>query len=201
MTARPKKNQEMTQPSTSAINTENGFNALSFTEDNDMNFETEEEENANQSSTKPAADNRANTNRIDGVPAPPKTSNARNISLNEALEMVENDEEFQSQVNTITIFPPSTNSGYHTDEDSGDEDLVHINNLSGAQLRAPTEINLRLTTPVSEDDYSSEDHISLQMLIKRKIKTPSTQKNLRVKKKHYEWIQQDLSTNGTVFWH
>lgn len=126
---------------------------------------------------------------------------SRNISLNEALEMVGNDEEFQSQVNTITIFPPSTNSGYHTDEDSGDEDLVHINNLSGAQLRAPTEINLRLTTPVSEDDYSSEDHISLQMLIKRKIKTPSTQKNLRVKKKHYEWIQQDLSTNGTVFWH
>ncbi|XP_018578332.1 piggyBac transposable element-derived protein 3-like, partial [Anoplophora glabripennis] len=113
---------------------------------------------------------------------------ARGFSLNEALSMLEDQDDVLEQTNDITIFPPQ---GDITDEDSGDENVVEMSNLPASQLQAPAEINLKR---YNNDDFSSEDELPLARLISVKSKKKSSKK-----KKVYEWIKEDLPTNNSDF--
>ncbi|KAJ8914213.1 hypothetical protein NQ315_002840 [Exocentrus adspersus] len=65
----------------------------------------------------------------------------RPMTLNELLEEAENLDINDDLIpNEIIIFPPENNA--LTDEDSGDESNVEINNLPGGQLRAAAELVL-----------------------------------------------------------
>ena len=60
----------------------------------------------------------------------------RGFSLNEALALIEDDD---MDVDNITIFPPNNACGDITDEDSGDEDYVDINNLPSSVMQNEVE--------------------------------------------------------------
>ncbi|KAK9888389.1 hypothetical protein WA026_000640 [Henosepilachna vigintioctopunctata] len=82
---------------------------------------------------------------------------ARDFSLHEALAMLEEDD-----VNTesITLLPPNNACGNITDEDSGDENQLDINNLPSSMIQNQVEVNIR----VKEEDWSSEDELPLSTL-------------------------------------
>lgn len=108
----------------------------------------------------------------------------------------------------LTIFPPTNACEPVTDEDSGDEDGVNINNLPGSQLRAEAEIfhdvsevtnrkNIlkRIPVPYNDlDDTDSEDNIPL-IELRGRIK----KRKIEVKKKSYQWVAQDLIPEEVQF--
>lgn len=73
-----------------------------------------------------------------------------------------------------------------TDEDSGEESVISINNLPGSQLRAPAEINVP-NEEIENSSSDSEDNIPLSELA-RKYRTKTTKK----KKKTHHWVKEDL---------
>ena len=87
----------------------------------------------------------------------------------ELTEELENDEtaNFPEE---IIIFPPeNANDDCDTDEDSGDENIVDINNLPGAQLRG----NVELRKP-PEEHWDSDDEKPLSTFVLRKPKLLKT---------------------------
>lgn len=89
----------------------------------------------------------------------------RGLSLHEALALLEGDEEIGNLADEITIFPPKNACADITDEDSGAEESVNINNLPALQLQAPAEIRLQVrknAEGISSDD--SDDDLPLSVL-------------------------------------
>ncbi|CAH2016467.1 unnamed protein product [Acanthoscelides obtectus] len=68
--------------------------------------------------------------------------------------MIENDD---IEAESITLLPPTNACGTITDEDSGDEERLDINNLPGSLMQAEVEVNRNR----NEDMWSSEDEIPL----------------------------------------
>lgn len=82
------------------------------------------------------------------------------------MEEIENLDESYDIPDTISIFPPS--DGYETDEDSGDEAKVDINNLPGNQLRAEAEVSFENNDILSADGYDREDELPLSSFLQPK---------------------------------
>lgn len=98
----------------------------------------------------------------------------RGLSLQEAIDMA-----YSDQVEAIYIEPPDSN--VLTDEDSGDEDAGgSMENLSGAQLRAPAEVRLLNTDNIATPSTST---------------TKTTEKT----KQTFEWIEGDLESQKKDF--
>nr|CAH7760345.1 unnamed protein product [Callosobruchus chinensis] len=112
----------------------------------------------------------------------------RPLTLSELMEEVENTNLDSDLIpEEIIIFQPA--DGGVTDEDSGEEDNVVINNLPGVQPRTLTEVVLPNTENAS--DFDSEDDLPLSRFLKR-------QKVSRAKKKHTEvlaWTKNDITSN------
>lgn len=88
----------------------------------------------------------------------------------ELLEEIEADDD-AAIPDKITIFPPdNANEDGETDEDSGDENVVDINNLPGSQLRAEVEAEIEVPSSVSESDWESDDDKPLSTFVERKPK-------------------------------
>nr|XP_022900637.1 piggyBac transposable element-derived protein 3-like [Onthophagus taurus] len=107
---------------------------------------------------------------------------AKNVSLNEALAMLEEDEEMVGRVENITMLPPINACGNLTDEDSGEEDQMSINNLPGSQLQATVEL---FGDHVSSS-YDTDDNIPLSELARKfqnKKKNVQKKENLSFYKK------------------
>lgn len=105
------------------------------------------------------------------------------------MAMLEDDEDLVANVDSITLMPPINACGSITDNDSGEEDHVSVNNLPGSQLQASAEINFTDRGTFSSSD--SEDNISLAELAKKyKRKIRPTKK-----KKTYQWVKEDLTPN------
>lgn len=115
-------------------------------------------------------------------------SNRKALKLNEILEELDkwsDDEVF----GTIYIAPPDNANANVTDEDSGDEDNVGLNNLPGGQLRAEAEIrHFDINDYESDDD--SDDNIPLASLVKRKrVAEPRpTKKNVSISGSNRIWF-------------
>lgn len=90
-------------------------------------------------------------------------------------------------VQEVTVFPPVNACADITDEDSGEEDVVQLDNLPGSQLRAPAEIKLNTG---STDDFSSDDDLPLSTFV-QEIGNSIQEKKTK-KKKIYEWVKQDI---------
>ncbi|KAK4877564.1 hypothetical protein RN001_010070 [Aquatica leii] len=82
------------------------------------------------------------------------------FSLNDALVMIEDVHDSARNVNGIVIFPPINACADITDADSGNENTVSINNLSGSHLQAVAEF-LRASDFLYSDE---EDDIFLSEL-------------------------------------
>ncbi|KAJ8953415.1 hypothetical protein NQ318_023532 [Aromia moschata] len=73
------------------------------------------------------------------------TTNA-GFYLHEALSMIEDDD---LEADTITLFPPNNACDDLTDQDSGEEDLVDINNLPAVQMNSEVEFTAKNKNPIS----------------------------------------------------
>lgn len=102
---------------------------------------------------------------------------------------MEDDDEMLDNIKEVTIFPPVNACGNITDEDSGDEDVVRIENLPGSQLRAPAEI--KLVVRQTEDYFSSDDDLPLSHFATSNV-TEKVNKKATKKKKVYNWVKQDI---------
>ncbi|CAG5050300.1 unnamed protein product [Parnassius apollo] len=87
-------------------------------------------------------------------------SSRRSLTLHEIATVLEEDDDFSNQRQDFDIFllPPDTANDYQTDEDSGEEDNVSINNLPGSLLRAPAELaaSTSMEKPETEDQTPPE---------------------------------------------
>lgn len=113
------------------------------------------------------------------------------LTLIELIDELENPESIPVPPSGIIIFPPEDE--ILTDEDSGEEDNVAIENLPGAQLRAEAEYQI---TPVVDDEedndgFDSEDDLPLSGLIKRKR---------IMKKSNYKWEKLDIRSDFLPDW-
>ncbi|KYB26582.1 hypothetical protein TcasGA2_TC034815, partial [Tribolium castaneum] len=88
------------------------------------------------------------------------------LTLNELLEEVENLEDETVRPDEIILFPPENANECNTDEDSGEEDNVILNNLAGSQLRGNVGVVLNHQDEEINDEienWDSEDEIPLKM--------------------------------------
>lgn len=113
----------------------------------------------------------------------------RGFSLHDALAMIE-DEDIEAE--SITLLPPTNACGNVTDEDSGDEDQVDINNLPGSLMQSSVEINIR----EQEDMQSSDDDIPLSEIRKKCV--GFNKKEIK-KKKVYQYIKEDIPLDTYTF--
>lgn len=108
--------------------------------------------------------------------------------------MLEDDE---IEADSITLLPPVNACGNVTDEDSGDEDLIDINNLPASQMQSQVEVNTRIT----DEDWSSEDELPLSEL-QRRSKNKSNIKSCgsRLESRTvYRYVKEDLPSDDYVF--
>lgn len=102
-------------------------------------------------------------------------------------------EDEEIDADTITLFPPNNASENLTDEDSGDEDNVEINNLPASQMQSEVEVTAKYM--VDDQEWESEDEVPLARLREKEKPTAKIAK----KKKSYHYVKEDLASNDVIF--
>ncbi|CAH1964623.1 unnamed protein product [Acanthoscelides obtectus] len=85
------------------------------------------------------------------------------------LHEIENLDDDELIPDTIAVLKPVNANEYNTDEDSGDENEVDINNLPGSQLMTEVEVvfeNKGSNQTTVESDFDSDDDLCLPFLRK-----------------------------------
>lgn len=124
--------------------------------------------------------------------------------MHELLQSLEeNDNDDHTEV-SLAIMPPLNYAEPVTDEDSGDENIVDINNLPGSQLRAEAEFfktstnnknQVQTLTIMECTNSDSEDDLPLSE-IRTRIKKTESPTNI---KKKYKWSSEDLIVSDISF--
>ncbi|KAI4472040.1 hypothetical protein MML48_1g12767 [Holotrichia oblita] len=113
------------------------------------------------------------------------------LTVQEALTMIEDDEDFCRKTEEIILYPPVNACDDQTDEDSGDEFGLSLNNLRGSQLDAAFEVKFH-----SDDEWSSDDDVPLSIFIKS---AKHIRNNNAKDKKKYNWENIDLTPETSTF--
>lgn len=103
--------------------------------------------------------------------------------------MLEDDDEMLDNVKEVTVFPPVNACGDITDEDSGEDDVVQIDNLPGTQLCAAAEVELLVRQ--TEEEFSSDDDLPLSHFVASNT-SEKMKKTQPKKRKIYQWVKEDL---------
>ncbi|CAH2016298.1 unnamed protein product [Acanthoscelides obtectus] len=93
----------------------------------------------------------------------------RPLKLHELMVEIENIDDDELIPDTIAVLKPVNANEYNTDEDSGDENEVDINNLPGSQLMTEVEVvfeNKGSNQTTVESDFDSDDDLCLPFLRK-----------------------------------
>lgn len=107
------------------------------------------------------------------------------LTLNELLEEVEHIDDETRLPDAIVLFPPNNANDDITDEDSGDDENVVMDNLPGSVLNSQAEASFRTDTTnidILPTDSDSDDDIPLAQLCKYKKK-----------QKRNNWAQEDIT--------
>ncbi|CAG4937378.1 unnamed protein product [Parnassius apollo] len=110
----------------------------------------------------------------------------RALNLNDIVDELERCEDDDLLPTQITIFPPENANADVTDEDSGAEEFVALQNLPGSQLRAPAEVTFHMSS-------DEEDDVPLSSLSKRRRTMDLTLEDSDV----VPSCSSDVSTNST----
>nr|CAI5868144.1 unnamed protein product [Callosobruchus analis] len=97
----------------------------------------------------------------------------------------------------IVIVPPENANNENTDEDSGDEDDVILDNLPGSQLLAEAEVlhdSTAADTEVSADGFDSEDDLPLSTFGTRVVESKVAKKS-----RNYKWNNRDIESDILAF--
>ncbi|KAF2890020.1 hypothetical protein ILUMI_16153 [Ignelater luminosus] len=120
----------------------------------------------------------------------------RGFTLEDA--MLEDDNDYAERVENNTIFPPVNATSELTDEDSGEEETLSINNLPGSQLHAPPEIIFQDNSNKLIEKIIRQYDVPLSELRKS---LPSKSRNVvKKKQKNYHWANEDLSITTFTFY-
>ncbi|CAH1980196.1 unnamed protein product [Acanthoscelides obtectus] len=95
----------------------------------------------------------------------------RLLKLHEVMAEIENIDDDELIPDTIAVLPPFNANEYNTDEDSGDENEVDINNLPGSQLMTEVEVvfeNMGSNQTTVESDFDSDDDLPLSTFLTKK---------------------------------
>lgn len=125
--------------------------------------------------------------------------NFRGLTLNEALSMAYDDDDVYGSGMDIYLLPPENACGNITDEDSGDENNLDIENLPGNQLRAPVEIqfnNVSKSSSNSDSDNNDEEYTMPLSELAKRLSNKSKQV-LKRKKTDFKWVKKDFENNGS----
>lgn len=117
------------------------------------------------------------------------------------MEEIDNIDNVADIPNEIILFPPDNANEYNTDEDSGDENDVVLNNLPGSQLRGIVEVSMGknqedrkesedVIDDVTVDNWNSDDDLPLSTFVQRKIK--------KTKEFHY-LLGKDIEENFPIW--
>lgn len=112
----------------------------------------------------------------------------RPLKFHELLEEIANiDAEIP---NDIYILPPENANEEITDEDSGDEETVNMNNLPGSQLRAEVQVSFEDCTQTPEletDSWDSEDDLPLSVIRTKEISAKKKEAHLQMVAKRHKF--------------
>ncbi|KAK9736996.1 hypothetical protein QE152_g11088 [Popillia japonica] len=130
----------------------------------------------------------------------------RPLTLNELLDERENldveDDQDHTPINLV-IFPIETANEDHTDEDSGDEELVDLNDLPGSQLQAPVEIiDSSETNENSDSDTDPDADVPLSVLCRKSKYVSNRRLNKRESvslAKSFVWTDNSAPNNFPDF--
>ncbi|CAH1963883.1 unnamed protein product [Acanthoscelides obtectus] len=112
----------------------------------------------------------------------------RPLKLHELMAETENIDDDELIPDTIAVLPPVNANEYNTDEDSGDENEVDINNLPGSQLMTEVEVvfeNKGSNQTTVESDFDSDDDLPLSTFL--------TKKRPKLSKPNYSWKKGDIN--------
>ncbi|CAH1972135.1 unnamed protein product [Acanthoscelides obtectus] len=112
----------------------------------------------------------------------------RPMKLHELMAEIENIDDDEFIPDTIAVLPPVNANEYNTDEDSGDENEVDINNLPGSQLMTEVEVvfeNKGSNQTTVESDFDSDDDLPLSTFL--------TKKRPKLSKPSYSWKKGDIN--------
>nr|CAH7758611.1 unnamed protein product [Callosobruchus chinensis] len=106
------------------------------------------------------------------------------------IENINNDDDEALIPDGIVVLPPVNATDYNTDEDSGDENEVNINNLPRSQLMTEAE-------RCDNSDFDSDDDLPLSSLVlEKKPKMAAT----KASKPSYKWKEQTDITSSFPEW-
>lgn len=132
----------------------------------------------------------------------------RGLKLHEIVEELERNDDFPFP-DAITIFPPENCNADVTDEDSGEENEILLNNLPGSQLR--TQAELQYDFSESEDDDLPLHQLAKRLrrgsdVIRQNLEVPTTStqtisqptaETVIPKNKEYSWSSRDIQPRST----
>lgn len=123
----------------------------------------------------------------------------RPLSLHELLQELEDPDTIAAPPDGIVLFPPDNANDENTDEDSGEEDFLTLNNLPGSHLRAEAEVFYDNGTPTdngecSKEDiqWESEDDLPISTFLSKKRSSKCFQSS-KTKKLPIKWLNNDLN--------
>ncbi|KAJ8955078.1 hypothetical protein NQ314_006958 [Rhamnusium bicolor] len=108
----------------------------------------------------------------------------KTLTLNELLEEVEYIDDENRLPDAVVLFPPINANDDVTDEDSGDDDNVIMDNLPGSVLNSQAEATFRTDSKIINilpSDSDSDDSVPLAQFCKYKKK-----------QKKNDWVQEDI---------
>lgn len=102
------------------------------------------------------------------------------------------DDDFPEAGMDIYMLPPENACGEITDEDSGDENNLAIDNLPPSQLRAPVEIKFNNTGNFSSSSDSDDEEYTMPLSELAKRLSKKTNQILKRKKTDFKWVKKDF---------
>ncbi|KAK4887144.1 hypothetical protein RN001_003415 [Aquatica leii] len=106
------------------------------------------------------------------------------LTAHELLEEIKKIDDVSQLPDSVVLYPPINANGENTDEDSGEDDDVTMDNLPGSQLNAPAEA---IYGQKEDNLYDSEDELPLSNFLK--------EKHFKKKPRNFSWEQKDLLCN------
>lgn len=125
------------------------------------------------------------------------------VTLAEALAYIENSDEDWGDQNEadIAIMPPKNSTEDLTDEDSGGEDEMSVNNLPPSQLLAEAEIMMERESDQTNEGGASSEACSVEWDSEDDIPLAEYVKQRKIEKtKKYNWRKADLQSAINKTW-
>lgn len=122
-------------------------------------------------------------------------------TLQRIIELLSEDDESGVDSQEITLFPPTNACGDVTDEDSGDDEGVNLDNLPGSLLNAEAQVSA--VDAAAVENFDSDEDIPLSQMFparqsKMNKKKPSMYGSMPWKRTQFDFGRNHYKTDKTL---